>query len=320
MRLTTRIATSAAVLAALATSPAHAADWKPSGPITLSVAFGAGGITDTLARLLAGEIKKNTGWNMVVKNRPGGGGVAMFAGISRAKPDGLNIGIGVNMPIVMQLIVRPKKIPFKMGDFDYLGTVVWAQLAVIAPKDAPYSDMKSFIAHAKKSGKPVKVSHDTRPQVMIMKAIARSAGFKVRMVPHKSGAEQMQSLLGGHVDLAFGGGAHIPYYQAGKIKVLGSVNRQRHGYAPAMKTLIEQGFNFYVDPYFYIAAPKGLKPEVRSALSKAIKAAVNSEKITTFLANSMKTKPTDLGPEGTKEMMSGTEKTIRVLLGATKKK
>jgi len=319
MRILPKIAASAAVLAALGTAPAQAADWKPSGPITLSVAFGAGGITDTLARLLADEMKKSTGWSIVVKNRPGGGGVAMFAGISRAKPDGLNIGIGVNMPIVMQLIVRPKKIPFKMDDFDYLGTVVWAQLAIIAPKGAPYADMKSLIAHAKKSGKPLKIAHDTRPQVMIMKAIARASGIKVKMVPHKSGAEQMQSLLGGHVDLAFGGGSHIPYYKAGKIKVLGSVNKRRHGYAPDMKTLIEQGYNFYVDPFFYIAAPKGLKPDVRATLAKAIKTAVNSAKITKFLANTMKTKPTDLGPDGTKKMMYGTRETIKVLLGSTKK-
>jgi len=319
MRLTKRIATSAAVLAALAVSPAHAADWKPSGPVTLTVAFGAGGMTDTLARLLADQMKKNTGWNMVVKNRPGGGGVAMFASLSRAKPDGLNIGIGVNMPIVMQLIVRPAKIPFRIKDFDYLGTVVWAQLAIVAPKDAPYSDMKGFIAYAKKASKPVTVAHDTKPQAMIMRAIAKSAGFKVKMVPHKSGAETMQSLLGNHVDIIFGGGSHIPYYQAGKVKVIASVNQRRHGYAPTVGTLVEQGLNYYVDPFFYIAAPKGLKPEVRMALSKAINAAVNSEKITTFLGNTMKTRPTDLGPAGTEKMMYGTRKTIKVLLGATKK-
>lgn len=318
MRKLTRIAASAAVLAALAAAPAQAAGWKPAGPITLSVAFGAGGITDTLARLLADRMEKDTGWNIVVKNRPGGGGVAMLSGLSRAKPDGLNIGIAVNMPIVMQLIVRPAKIPFRIKDFDYLGTVVWAQLAIIALKDAPYSDMKGLIAHAKKSGKPLTVAHDTKPQAMIMNAIARSAGIKAKMVPHKSGAEQMQSLLGGHVDLAFGGGAHIPYYKAGKITAIASVNQRRHGYAPDMRTLIEQGMNYYVDPFFYISAPKGLKPEARTALSNAVKAAVNSEKMTKFLANTMKTAPTDLGPADTEKMMYGTRKTIKILLESTK--
>ncbi len=313
-----KFAASAAVLAALATAPAQAADWKPGGPITLSVAFGAGGITDTLARLLADRMEKDTGWNIVVKNRPGGGGVAMLSGLSRAKPDGLNIGIAVNMPIVMQLIVRPAKIPFRIKDFDYLGTVVWAQLAIIGLKGAPYTDMKSLIAHAKKSGKPLTVAHDTKPQAMIMRAIARSAGIKAKMVPHKSGAEQIQSLLGGHVDLAFGGGAHIPYYKAGKITAIASVNQRRHGYAPDMKTLIEQGLNYYVDPFFYLSAPKGLKPEARTALANAIKAAVNSEKMTKFLANTMKTAPTDLGPADTEKMMEGTRKTIKVLLQATK--
>lgn len=313
-----RFAAAAAVLAALAATPAQAAEWKPGGPVTLSVAFGAGGMTDTLARLLADRMKKDTGWNIVVRNRPGGGGVAMLSGLARAKPDGLNIGIAVNMPIVLQLIARPAKIPFRLKDFDYLGTVVWAQLAIIALKDAPYSDMKSLIAHARRSGKPLTVSHDTKPQAMIMRAIARSAGIKVKMVPHKSGAEQMQSLLGGHVDLSFGGGTHIPYFKAGKITMIASVNQRRHGYAPDMKTLIEQGMNYYVDPFFYISAPKGLKPEARTALARAINAAVNSEKMTRFLANTMKTAPTDLGPADTEKMMVGTRKTIKVLLASTK--
>lgn len=328
MKILSKIAASAAVAAALVAAPltapftasAHAADWKPGGPITLSVAFGAGGMTDTLARLLADQMKADTGWNIIVKNRPGGGGVAMFAGISRAKPDGRNIGIGVNMPIVMQLIVRPKKIPFKMDDFTYLGTVVWAQLAFVAPASAPYNDMKGFVAWAKKAGRPITVGTDTRPQVMIIKAIARSNGLTVKTVPHKSGAAMMQSILGKHVDVSFGGGVHIPYVKAGKLKVLASVNQRRHGYAPNVGTLIDQGMNYYVDPFFYIAGPKGMKPEVKAALSKAIKAAVNSDKIKKFLANTMKTEPTDLGPEGTAKMMEGTRDTINVLLGRTKKK
>ncbi len=318
MRMLPNIATAAAVLAALAASPAQAAEWKPGGPVTLSVAFGAGGMTDTLARLLADRMKKDTGWNIVVKNRPGGGGVAMLASLARAKPDGLNIGIAVNMPIVLQLIARPAKIPFRIDSFDYLGTVVWAQLAIIAPKDAPYDDMAGFLEHARKAAKPVAVGHDTKPQAMIMSAIARTAGIKVKLVPHKSGADMMQSLLGNHVDASFGGGSHIPYYKAGKIKVIASGNKQRHGYAPDVKTLIEQGMNFYVDPYFYLSAPKGLKPDVRAALSKAINAAVKSEKLTKFLANTMKTTPSDLGPAETEKMMYGTSKTIEVLLKSTK--
>ena len=117
----------------------------------------------------------------------------MLSGLSRAKPDGLNIGIAVNMPIVMQLIVRPAKIPFRIKDFDYLGTVVWAQLAIVALKDAPYSDMKGLIAYAKKSGKPLTVAHDTKPQAMIMNAIARSAGRRWMSAPRTRQIEQSQT-------------------------------------------------------------------------------------------------------------------------------
>ena len=57
---------------------------------------------------------------------------------------------------------------------------------------------------------------------------------------------------------------------------------------------------------------------MRAALSKAINAAVKSEKLTKFLANTMKTTPSDLGPAETEKMMYGTSKTIKVLLKSTK--
>ena len=58
-------------------SLAPAAGWSPGGSIKLQIGFGAGGSTDTLGRLVAAKVEENTGWNVVVENKPGGGGVAI---------------------------------------------------------------------------------------------------------------------------------------------------------------------------------------------------------------------------------------------------
>src|SRR3546814_7806409 len=70
--------TAAAVLSAAAfVIPAHAEDWKPSGPVTLIVPSTPGGGHDTNARALSKVMEKHDGQPIVIINQPaGGGGVA----------------------------------------------------------------------------------------------------------------------------------------------------------------------------------------------------------------------------------------------------
>ncbi len=95
-----------------------AADWSPEKPISLWIGFGAGGETDTLGRLLANEMSEATGWDIVVENRPGGGGMAMFTQLAVAPADGHSLGMGVTMPVLVNLTVRGDEIPFTLDSFD----------------------------------------------------------------------------------------------------------------------------------------------------------------------------------------------------------
>ncbi|NKB63094.1 MAG: hypothetical protein GKR95_13560 [Gammaproteobacteria bacterium] len=94
----------------LAFSPAQADDWKPSGPLKLQIGFGAGGSTDTMGRVIAKVMKEQTGWNVIAENKTGGGGVAMFTGIARMPAKGNVIGMGVNMPIMINIVKRGRSL------------------------------------------------------------------------------------------------------------------------------------------------------------------------------------------------------------------
>lgn len=278
------------------------ADWQPSGPIKLQIGFGAGGSTDTIGRVVAKEMADQTGWTIVAENKPGGGGLAMFTQIAVMKPDGQTIGLGVSMPVLVNLTLRGDELPFNLDSFDYLGTAAYAQLAIIAKADAPFDDLAGLITYARENDGAL-IGFDAKPQELLMNLISKESGAPFKMVSMKSGAEQMQNVLGGHVIAAFNAGTHIPYLESGDIKMLASANASRHGYAPDVPTVREQGFDIYVDPYFYFATPAGLSPEAKAALAKAIANAVASETVTTAIQNAFKADPTDLGPEGTKKMM-----------------
>ena len=297
-------------------SLAQAADWSPQGPITIEVGFGAGGSTDTLGRIVAAEVEANTGWNIVVENKPGGGGVAMLSGLMNAKPDGLTLGLAVNVPILINLAKRGDKLPFKIDSFDYIGTITKAEVALVAKADAPFDDLEGLVAQGKT--KKMAIAFDASTQQMIMSAVKKQAGIDFKFVKHKSGAEQIQSILGGHVDVGCPAGAHIKYLESGDLKMITAFGKDRYSYAPETKTLIESGYNYYIDPYYYLAAPKGLPDDVKATLAAVFDKAINSEKVKTALANTLKAKPYNIGPEGTFKMLSDGVPAVKDLIEASK--
>lgn len=59
--------------------------------------------------------------------------------------------------------------------------------------------------------------------------------------------------------------------------MIASMSKDRQSCSPDAKTLIENGFDLYLEPYFYIAAPKGLAKDAKAALAKALDEAINSD-------------------------------------------
>jgi tripartite-type tricarboxylate transporter receptor subunit TctC len=291
-----------------------AAAWKPSGPVKLQIGFGAGGETDTLGRAIAAVIEEQTGWDVIAENKPGGGGIAMFSGISKAKPDGQVVGMGVSMPVLINLVLRGDKLPFKLDSFDYLATVTRAQLAIIAKADAPYNNMSELVAYSKSKG-GVPIGFDAKPQELILRAINKSDGAGFRPVSGKSSAEMIQEVLGGHVAASFAAGIHIQYLKSGDLKMLASANDGRHSYAPDVPTLREQGYDLFVDPWFYIAAPAGLPADAKAAWTKALDNAIKAPKVRDLVAKAMQNETINLGADGTKKMMNAGIGGVKVLFG-----
>ena len=281
---------------------ASAEDWAPDGPLMFQIGFGAGGSTDTMGRVIAKVMEEQTGWNIVVENKGGGGGVAMFTGIAKSEPNGQVIGMGVSTPILINLVLRGDKLPFNVESFDYISAVARGELALIAAADAPFDDLASMVEYAKTNG-PVSISFAAKPQQLMLEAVARATGADFQFVSTKGGNEGLKLLLGGQVMAAYAAGRHVPYLEAGDVKMIAVGNERRHAYAPDVMTIAEQGYGVYVDPYYYIATTKGTDPAIVDALSKAISNALASDEVVEIVRNAAQTSVLDLDPEATRAMM-----------------
>ncbi|MGO3344492.1 MAG: tripartite tricarboxylate transporter substrate binding protein [Marinomonas sp.] len=290
-----------------------ASDWKPSGQIMFDIGVGAGGETDAIGRTFAKVLEEQTGWKVVTQNKPGGAGIAMLSSMRNKRPDGKTIGLAVNLPVLVNLALRGKFLPFNLDSFDYLGTIASSGLDIVTLGDAPFNNIEELVAYSK-THDGVAIATDAKPQELIMKRIAEKTGANFKILVTKSTAAQLQLLLGGKAMVGLPSGKHIPYLKTGQLKLLASANSTRHSYAPDTPTLIEQGFNLFVDPSFFFAAPKGLSAEAKAALATAIDNAVNSPEVKTIVQNVLATQTNNLGPAGTRKMLDDGFEGVQVLL------
>lgn len=292
------LATAAALLAAGTAN----ADWAPRGTLTVQIGFGAGGSTDTLGRIIVDKMKEQTGWNIIAENKPGGGGLAMFTAIANRPADGSVVGLGVSMPILVNLVNRPDQMGFDLGSFDYLGTATRAEVALVARADAPYDDVQGLVDFARAEGGAA-LAFDAKPQELALRYVARQADVEFQFLSTKAGGEVTQLVLGGQADAGFFAGEHLPFLESGELKMLASMNQSRHGYAPDTPTLPEQGFDIYVDPFYFFATTKGTPEEARAALAGAIDDALSSDEVQRLVQNALKAPVHNAGPEGTRKML-----------------
>ncbi|MDT0682030.1 tripartite tricarboxylate transporter substrate-binding protein [Roseicyclus sp. F158] len=282
-------------------SGAAMADWEPDGPITMQIAFGAGGSLDSVSRVLATAMEDVTGWQIVAENTPGGGGIAMLSKLARMPADGQNIAVAVNMPVIINLASRPDQTPFELDSFDYLGSIARAEKGLYAAADAPFDTLGEAIEYSQEN--QLVIAAIPGPEAYVTSALIDAESGDIRRLAAESGGEGTTFILGGQADLAFSGGAHQQLLEAGRIKMIASINNERLSYAPDTPTLVEEGYDLYIDPFFYVAAPAELDEETRQALADGLAEAVQTDAVQEVVRNVLTSDVENFGPEGTLDRM-----------------
>ena len=304
---------SASACALILTASAAIAQWEPPKPIKFYISFGVGGPLDTVARVVAAELENQTGWQVIPESRAGGGGVALATQLAHGSTDGTAIGMLVNMPILINLVRKGDELPFNLDSFTYLGSAATAEKGIIALADAPFSTIPELIEYAKAND--IVMGAAPGPELFVYNALNNEADGNIRKLATEGSKEALTFILGGQADVGFGAGTHFPYLDSGEIKVIASINSERLTYAPATPTLVEEGINLSIDPFFYIIAPKGLDTEAANALTQAIAGAVDSDAVRDVVNKLFQRDPTNYGPEGTRARLEEGLVTVRNIFG-----
>jgi tripartite-type tricarboxylate transporter receptor subunit TctC len=193
----------AALIAAIAVPVSVAAQDKyPSRPITLSHGFGAGGNSDTVARIIAPVLAERLGQQVLVEPRVGAGGNLATDRIAKAAPDGYNLIVLTGGHAVSGALY--KSLPFHpVDDLQMLSTLIYFPFVISVRKDHRFQSLADLVAEAK--AKPQTITYSSvgvgSTQHLAGELLASLAGIELVHVPYRGGQAPVTDLLGGRIDV-----------------------------------------------------------------------------------------------------------------------
>ena len=259
-----------------------AANW-PAKPISLIVAWSAGGGTDRIGRSLSDVLAKKIGVAVAVINRPGGTGVVGHTAISQAKPDGYTIGF-----ITPQLLTGPilglTKLSYK--DVTPLSMVNGDPGAVTVKIDAPWKSLNEFIEYAKNNPKKIRIGNSGPGGTWHMVAVSleRAAGIEVIHTPYNGAAPAITDVLGGHIEAVTVSAAEVgPQVENKLLKILAVTASDRLPSFPDVPTTFEQGYKLDLGTWRGLAVPNNTPEIIINKLKEAIKESANDQRFKDFM-------------------------------------
>ncbi len=252
----------------LAAAPAASAqEWPKQKPVTFVVAFGAGSITDTLARMIGQKLGESLAQNVIVDNRPGAGGNIGAQRVQHAAPDGYTIlltsvAYAVNPALYSNVGYDPLK------DFVPLILAASTPNAFSVHPSVPAKNLQELIRLARRAplayGSP---GIGTSPHLS-MERIKTLSKIDITHVPYQP-AQAVTALLGGQIPvLSISVAIQLPHIQAGKIRALAVTSAQRAASLPDVPTVAEQGFKGYDElNWFGVFGPASMPAGIAGRLN-----------------------------------------------------
>jgi tripartite-type tricarboxylate transporter receptor subunit TctC len=308
-----RLAAGAGVLPAV--SGIARAETYPSRPVHLVVGTPAGATMDIVARSIGHWLSERLGQPFVIDNRPGAATNIGTETVARAPSDGYTLLFvtainAANMTLYDNLNFNFIRDIVPVASIDRLPFVMQVNPSV------PAETVLELIAYAKAN--PNKINFASggigSTQHVAGELFNMMAGVKMVHVPYRGEAPALTDLLGGQVQVYFGGiAASIEHIRAGKLRALAVTTETRLEVLPDVPTVGEFVPGYGMSGWQGIGAPRNTPAEIIERLNKEINAGLADANIRARLAD-LGVVPTPMTPsEFGKFIADETEKWAKVI-------
>ena len=273
-------------LAALLAGTVHAQDY-PSRPVKVIVPFSPGGAVDGPMRVIAQELSKRFGQQVVVENKPGAGATIGTELVSRAAPDGYTLLLAsqtnaISATLYTKLAYDP------IEDFAPISLLGREPGVLVVNPALPVKTFQEFIAYVKE--RPGQVDYASSGngsgQHLFAALLASATGLKMNHIPYKGSGQATTDLLGGQVMVSIPGTAGmVGHIKAGKLRALAVTGAKRSPQLPDVPTVMESGVPGY-EAYVWMGllAPKGTPPAIIDRLYRELIQVLATAEVKNYMA------------------------------------
>jgi tripartite-type tricarboxylate transporter receptor subunit TctC len=265
---------------ALALAPSAAqAQGFPSGPVKIVVAVGPGASPDVCSRVLADELTKLWGQQVIVFNQPGGAGAVAIKAVAATPSDGqtLYMSLASNFIALPELQTNfPVDVTKALVPVGYVGD---HPMVIAASNELGVSTLSELIALAKKRKGELNVAAGNRGSILHLTGewLKSAAGIEITLIHYAAGAQVLTDVLGGRIQVMIDAmPAMRGAIEGGKIKPLAVATKKRLPNFPNLPTVAETIPDFEAVGWLALMAPPGtpaplarkISDDMRTVLAK----------------------------------------------------
>jgi tripartite-type tricarboxylate transporter receptor subunit TctC len=256
-----------------AAAPALAQSY-PSKPITIVVPAAPGGVSDTMARLIAQRFMTAWGQQVIVENRGGANHAIGAAMVGKAAPDGHSMMVAAETVFVINPTLHAGKLPYDVKDFAPVTGLVRINQGLLAHPSLPANNIAELIALAKR--KPGEITYGSsgigaagHVNVALLESMA---GIKLAPVHYRGATPALNDVLAGHIMLtSVSLSASVPPYRAGKAKMLAVGSTKRLPQIPEVPTTAETVPGYEAVTWFGLFTTAGTPREVIGKINAEVR-------------------------------------------------
>ncbi len=215
----------------------------PVKPVRVIVPSSAGGGTDIVARIIAPELSKRLGQQVIVDNRPGAGTMIGIEVAAKSPADGYTLLMGLSTLAINSALY--KKVPYDpVRDFAPITQAASSASIIVVHPSVPVQSVKDLIAFSR--ARPGQMNYasagtGTYPH-MTMELFLSMAKLKMVHIPYKGTGPAMIDMIAGHATImAATVLTGMPQIRAGRLRPLGITSLTRSSVAPEIPTIVEAG-------------------------------------------------------------------------------